>query len=94
LIERAILYSGKETYITLEHFSFQADPLQPQNDSTNIPLGTIAEMEKQLIFQTLKKTNNNRTKAAKLLDISVRTLRNKLHQYNDDSDNIPEDSED
>jgi two-component system response regulator FlrC len=38
-------------------------------------------MEEQLIFQTLKQASNNRTQAAKLLGISVRTLRNKLKSY-------------
>jgi DNA-binding NtrC family response regulator len=39
-------------------------------------------MEKQLILATLKKTNDNRTHAARMLGISVRTLRNKLKEYN------------
>jgi len=42
---------------------------------------SVREMEEQLIFQTLEQANNNRTQAAKLLGISVRTLRNKLKCY-------------
>jgi two-component system response regulator FlrC len=38
-------------------------------------------MERALILETLKNTDNNRTQAAKLLGISIRTLRNKLHEY-------------
>ncbi len=42
---------------------------------------TLAEMEKQQILQVLAKNQGNRTLTAKLLDISVRTLRNKLNEY-------------
>jgi DNA-binding NtrC family response regulator len=42
---------------------------------------SVRDMEEQLIFQTLKQMNDNRTQAAKRLGISVRTLRNKLKQY-------------
>ncbi len=42
---------------------------------------TVHEMEKALILETLRSTKNNRTEAAKLLGISIRTLRNKLHEY-------------
>ena len=45
---------------------------------------TVHEMEKALIFETLKSTENNRTEAAKLLGISIRTLRNKLAEYRGD----------
>jgi len=41
----------------------------------------LAELEKRHIFAALEKTGQNRTHAAKLLGISVRTLRNKLSDY-------------
>lgn len=46
---------------------------------------TVQEMEKALILETLRSTGNNRTVAAKMLGISIRTLRNKLHEYNYDA---------
>jgi len=42
---------------------------------------TLAEMEKKLILQTLKLTASNKSQAARLLGISIRTLRNKLKEY-------------
>jgi len=42
---------------------------------------TIHEMEKNLICSTLQSVDGNRTRAASLLGISIRTLRNKLNEY-------------
>ena len=42
---------------------------------------TIAEMEKQLIYRTLEYCKGNKTKVAEILAISIRTLRNKLNEY-------------
>jgi len=41
-------------------------------------------MERKLIFMTLKDVNENRTHAAEMLGISIRTLRNKLHKYKEE----------
>lgn len=46
-----------------------------------MPEGSLRELEKKVIFQTLDRTNGNRTHAADILGISVRTLRNKLNEY-------------
>jgi DNA-binding NtrC family response regulator len=59
--------------------------VEPAGESLTIRSGlTVAEMEKSLILETLRSTDNNRTEAAKLLGISIRTLRNKLHEYRGD----------
>jgi len=47
--------------------------------------GSLKEMEQKMIFKTLDQTEGNRTHAAKILGISVRTLRNKLNEYKDQS---------
>jgi two-component system response regulator FlrC len=56
----------------------------------SLPLMTIEEMERCLIGKALNETSGNRTHAAKLLGISVRTLRNKLAEYrtSDDGDSL------
>jgi DNA-binding NtrC family response regulator len=56
-------------------------PCPPTAASASAPLVSLAELEKQHIFAALEKTNQNRTHAAKLLGISIRTLRNKLNEY-------------
>jgi two-component system response regulator FlrC len=46
-----------------------------------MPDGSLRELEKKVIFETLDRTKGNRTHAADILGISVRTLRNKLNEY-------------
>jgi len=51
-------------------------------ESTGLQAGnSVSEMERKLIMTTLEQTNGNRTHAARLLGISLRTLRNKLREY-------------
>ncbi len=50
---------------------------------------TIREMEQELILRKLSRTGGNRTQAATELGISVRTLRNKLHLYQQQGVAIP-----
>ena len=50
---------------------------------------TVAEVERDLIIGTLSHCLGNRTHAANILGISIRTLRNKLKQYNEDGVSVP-----
>jgi DNA-binding NtrC family response regulator len=50
---------------------------------------TVAEVKRDLIIETLRACDGNRTKAAKTLAISIRTLRNKLNEYEAQGSNIP-----
>lgn len=51
---------------------------------------TVAEVERDLILNTLNHCLGNRTHAAKILGISIRTLRNKLNLYGDDGVDVPQ----
>src|SRR5208283_2759600 len=60
----------------------------PESPGSSIPAASndgsilsIAELEKQAIRTALLRTEGNRTQAALLLGISIRTLRNKLQEY-------------
>jgi len=50
---------------------------------------TIAEIECELIIETLTDQRGSRTNTAKLLGISIRTLRNKIHEYSGRGKPVP-----
>ena len=50
---------------------------------------TVAEVERDLIIDTLDHCLGNRTHAANILGISIRTLRNKLKEYTEDGVAVP-----
>src|SRR5690242_19303045 len=50
---------------------------------------TVADVERDLILETLRHCLGNRTHAANILGISIRTLRNKLNEYSDGGIPIP-----
>ncbi len=82
-MERAVLLAGGTT-IDVEHISTEAEnvPLPGPAEKKDVtgPM-SLSEMEKRLIYKTLEEVGWNRTRAAKILGISVRTLRNKLKEY-------------
>ena len=58
-------------------------------EAANLVGRTVAEVERQLILETLDHCLGNRTHAANILGISIRTLRNKLKAYTEDGIPVP-----
>lgn len=84
-IERAVVLARGE-WLTPDDFQFNTAGLLAEgrgNGGGLAPGTTVAEMERALIFKTLEHCDQNRTRASELLGISVRTLRNKLKEYQD-----------
>ncbi len=66
----------------------------PAESSEHMVGRTVADVERQLIINTLDHCLGNRTHAATILGISIRTLRNKLKLYNDQGMAVPPAGED
>jgi two-component system response regulator AtoC len=87
IIERAVVMdAGKSIapeHLYLDNTMPATQPAPTGNGNYSLPVGmSLDELEKQMIIETLHAQNNNRTKTAEVLKISIRTLRNKLHEYN------------
>jgi DNA-binding NtrC family response regulator len=82
IIERATLLRSGAT-LDSDYFQFENDrEEQLSRVESAFRFGTVREMEKLMILNRLKDNEDNRTRSAETLDISVRTLRNKLNEYN------------
>ncbi|WP_437950648.1 sigma-54 dependent transcriptional regulator [Sorangium sp. So ce296] len=77
-IERAVVLCD-ETRIDAEHLPIDAAPVA--KGALRIPGATMAEIERYAILSTLEATNGSTTRAAELLDISIRTIQYRLHEY-------------
>ena len=67
----------------------QVTPKPPVLEANAVRLGvgtTVGEAERLLIMKTLESTNNNKTRAAEILGISLKTLHNKLKEYSQQAD--------
>ena len=82
-VERAVVMCKLDTESLEIHHFHMHNRLRPTAEVQTLPGGdmTLREVEKQLILRTLQENENNRTKTADILGISVRTLRNKLNEY-------------
>ena len=97
VIERAVILCEPDHPIGTEHLNLGQSAFRSQPEASPIPaqaessesraqaFHTLYELEKQHILAALERCNQNRTQAAKLLDINIRTLRNKLNEYKSDS---------
>ena len=86
VIERAVIVCAGDL-VRSEHLPPFGAPSEPVAAATEadlvLPIGTTVEdAEKELILRTLKQTGGNKTRAAEVLGISLKTLHNKLHKYN------------
>ncbi len=82
-IERAVLLCKGDTLQPSDLF-LDEEELTSNSSSSGAEsfVGkTLHEMEKEMILQTLEEVDNNKTKCAEILGISIRTLRNKLTEY-------------
>lgn len=84
VIERAVIICSGEQ-IERHHFApypFDQRERVRTEDTITFPVGTpIDVIERQMILRTIEKTGNNKTRAAELLQISLKTLHNKLNSY-------------
>jgi DNA-binding NtrC family response regulator len=96
VVERAVILSSEAGLIEPEHLGMAKVAAVLQSEQASIPAAstgapntpsdtsppTLAEIEKRHILSTVEHCKGNRTLAAKVLGVSIRTLRNKLHEYN------------
>lgn len=90
VIERAAILCGNNGIVEPSHLGLTKPvvvetaaprPPSPLAQASSDKFPTLSDLERQHILAALKQCEDNRTHAARLLDISVRTLRNKLKEY-------------
>jgi DNA-binding NtrC family response regulator len=90
VIERAVLLAAGDTIrladVQVEEESLTAEPAPAAASLAGL---TVQEVERRLILETLERVGYNRSRAAEMLGISVRTLRNKLAEYRAGGSGLP-----
>ena len=75
---------------TVQAYTLASQAAQTADTISRAMVGrTVADVERDLILDTLEHMLGNRTHAANILGISIRTLRNKLNQYADEGTDVP-----
>jgi len=94
-IERAVILAGSRV-IETKHLppgfgTAQVKTAELDPNAIHLGVGTtVEEAEKQLILRTLASTSNNKTRAAEILGISLKTLHNKLKEYGSNGSHMAE----
>lgn len=88
VVERSLIVCDTD-FIEERHLPvLEQREVAPSANALIIPVGTtVARAEKLLIYKTLEHTRNNKTEAAKILDVSLKTLHNKLNLYDSEAKN-------
>ena len=95
VVERAVILCGESSVLEPEHLGLaktaakalgsptpaRASAPGPKAFGDGASPETLAELEKRHILYVLEHCQGNRTRAARFLGVSIRTLRNKLHEY-------------
>ena len=92
VVERAVILCSENGVLEPDHLGITksapaaaATATAASDTPSSTPAGTplpLAELEKRHILAVLDQCKGNRTHASKILGVSIRTLRNKLHEYN------------
>lgn len=81
-VYRAFILCGRELDLAVAAASFQPMVAPVESDCITFPLGSrLAEAEQRLIFATLNYCGGNKTQTAEVLGISLKTLYNRLNEY-------------
>jgi transcriptional regulator with PAS, ATPase and Fis domain len=88
VLERAVVVCDKDIIEERHLPALEQRDVAPSANAVAIPVGTtVAEAEKRLIYKTLEFTENNKTRAAEILGVSLKTLHNKLNLYDAEAKN-------
>jgi DNA-binding NtrC family response regulator len=88
VIERTILLHQDDILLPTHLVTEEISGSKVAGEGTSRGACSVKEMEKELILKTLNELEGNRTHAAKALGISIRTLRNKLSEYKQKTDEV------
>lgn len=82
VLERAVILA-ENSIVQAAHIAIEKteDSTDSADESVGFAGMTLSQVEQKLILQTLQMTEQNRTRAAEILGISIRTLRNKINEY-------------